>query len=124
MAAARYVEMNPVRAGLVAVPWEYPWLSGRFHMGIVEDDALVTDKTLLGLVTDWERFLQAAEDGPMNKLRQATRTGRPAGDGSFVTTVERITGRDLSKGRPGRPRKRPVRKTVLCPPDSRILRRY
>jgi hypothetical protein len=69
--------------------------------GIVEDDALVTDKTLLGLVTDWERFLQAAEDGPMNKLRQATRTGRPAGDGAVVTTVERITGRDLSKGDQG-----------------------
>jgi len=108
IAAARYVEMNPVRAGLVTDPWEYPWSSARFHMRIVEDDALVTDRTLLGLVTDWAGFLQSAEDGPMKKLRQATRTGRPAADGSFVTTVERLTGRDLSKGRPGRPRKRQV----------------
>jgi putative transposase len=108
MAAARYVEMNPVRAGLVTVPWEYPWSSARFHMGIAEYDALVTDRTLLRLVTDWEGFLGSVEDGPMTNLRQATRTGRPAGDGAFVTTVERLTGRDLSKGRPGRPRKRPL----------------
>jgi putative transposase len=108
MAAALYVEMNPVRSGLVAVPWEYPWSSARFHMGIAEYDALVTDRTLLGLVTDWEGFLRSGEECPLNKLRQATRTGRPAGDEAFVTTVERLTGRDLSKGRPGRPRKRPL----------------
>jgi len=75
---------------------------------IAEDDALVTDRTLLGLVTDWEGFQQSAEDGPMKKLRRATWTGRPVGDGSFVTTVEGLTGRDLSKGRPGRPRKPPA----------------
>ncbi|MFH1115903.1 MAG: hypothetical protein V1792_18485 [Pseudomonadota bacterium] len=107
-AAEGYVEMNPVRAGLVAVPWEYPQSSARFHMGIAEYDSLVTDRTLLGLVTDWAGFLRSADEGPMNKVRQATRPGRPAGDQSFVTTVESPTGRDLSKGPPGRPRKRPV----------------
>ncbi|MFH1112896.1 MAG: hypothetical protein V1792_03160 [Pseudomonadota bacterium] len=35
------------------------------------------------------------------------RTGRAAGDAVFVARVEKITGRDLSKGKPGRPRKRP-----------------
>jgi putative transposase len=107
-AAARYVEMNPVRAGLVTVPWEYPWSSARFHMGIADYDALVTDRTLLGLVADWEDFLRPTEGCAVKKLRQATRTGRPAGDEAFVTTVERLTGRDLSKARPGRPRKRPL----------------
>jgi hypothetical protein len=65
------------------------------NRGIAEDDALVTDRTLLGLVTDWEGFLRSAEDGPMKKLRRATRTGRPAGDGSFVRAVDRLTGRVL-----------------------------
>ena len=37
---------------------------------------------------------------------------------SLAGTVEKLTGRDLSKGRPGRPRKRPVSKTVLCPQNS------
>lgn len=50
-------------------------------MGIAEYDPLVTDRTLLGLVTDREGFLRSAEDLPIKKLPQATRTGRPAGDG-------------------------------------------
>jgi putative transposase len=33
MAAARYMELNPVRAGLVTVAWEYPWSSARFSHG-------------------------------------------------------------------------------------------
>ena len=40
------------------------------------------------------------------RSRNWTRTGRPAGDAAFVVRVETITGRDLSKGKPGRPRKR------------------
>ncbi len=108
MAAARYVELNPVRVGLVTLPWEYPWSSARFHVRIAEHDSLVTDRTLLGLVSDWEGFLRPPEDNALRALRQATRTGRPAGDGAFVATVEKLTARDLSKGRPGRPRKRPL----------------
>jgi putative transposase len=108
MAAARYVELNPVRAGLVTVPWEYPWSSTRFHMGIAEYDSLVTDRTLLGLVSDWEEFLRSAKDDLFARLRQGTRTGRPAGDEASLATIEKLTGRDLKKGRPGRPRKRPL----------------
>lgn len=32
-AAVRYVENNPVRAGMVKRAWEYPWSSARFHAG-------------------------------------------------------------------------------------------
>ncbi|MEW6140411.1 MAG: hypothetical protein AB1733_19500 [Thermodesulfobacteriota bacterium] len=108
MAATRYVEMNPVRAGLVTVAWKYPRPSARFHVGLAEYDSLVTDRTLLGPATDWEGFPQSAENGPVTKLRQATRTGRSADDGAFAKTVERLSGRDLSKGQPARPRNRPV----------------
>ncbi len=107
LAAARYVEQNPVRAGMANVPWDYPWSSARFHMGITVHDPLVTDRTLLGLVEDWERLLLSSDEGRLSTLRKRTRTGRPAGDTAFVARVETITGRDLSKGKPGRPRKRP-----------------
>ena len=70
-------------------------------------DPLVTDRTLLGLVEDWERLLLSSDEGRLSSLRKRTRTGRPAGDTAFVARVETITGRDLSKGKPGRPRKRP-----------------
>jgi putative transposase len=106
LAAARSVEQNPVRAGMANVPWDYPWSSARFHMGITVHDPLVTDRTLLGLVQDWERLLLSSDEGRLSSLRKRTRTGRPAGDAAFVAKVERITGRDLSKGKPGRPRKR------------------
>jgi len=105
LAAARYVELNPVRAGVTKVPWDYHWSSARFHMGIAEHDPLVTDRTLLGLVEDSERLLLSSDDDPKSTLRKLTRTGRPAGDAAFVSRIETITGRDLSKGKPGRPRK-------------------
>ncbi|MFH1114721.1 MAG: hypothetical protein V1792_12455 [Pseudomonadota bacterium] len=96
-----------VRAGLVSVPWDYPWSSARFHMGIAEHDPLVTDRTLPGLVEDWERLLLSPDDGRLSTLRKRTRTGRPAGDAVVAARVDKITGRDLSKGKPERPRKRP-----------------
>ncbi|MDQ7785189.1 MAG: hypothetical protein RDU20_20050 [Desulfomonilaceae bacterium] len=110
MAAAQYVKLNPVRAGLVTVAWEYPWSSARFHMGIIVHDPLVRDRTLPGLVEGWERFLLSSDDDRSISLRKRTRTGRPAGDAAFVARVEKITGRDLSKGKPGRPRNRPPEK--------------
>jgi len=36
-------------------------------------------------------------------IRHMTRTGRPAGKAAFVDFVERLTDRDLSRGKPGRP---------------------
>ncbi|MDQ7783533.1 MAG: hypothetical protein RDU20_11685, partial [Desulfomonilaceae bacterium] len=46
----------------------------------------------------WERFLLSSDDGRSISLRKRTRTGRPAGDAAFTAKVEKITGRDLSKG--------------------------
>jgi putative transposase len=108
LAATRYVEQNPVRAGITKVPWDYPSSSARFHMGITEHDPLVTDRTLLGLVRDWERLPLSSDDGPLRALRKLVRSGRPVGDAAFVSRIEQITGRDLSKGKPGRPRKHPA----------------
>jgi hypothetical protein len=52
----------------------------------------MTDRESLGLVSDWKGFLCSDDSEPANRLRQATRTGQPAGDGVFVETVERLTG--------------------------------
>ncbi len=106
LAAARYVEQKPVRAGMANVPWDYPWSSARFHMGITVHEPLVTDRILLGLLQDCDRLLLSSDEGRLSSLRKRTRTGRPAGDAAFVARVETITGRDLSKGKPRRPRKR------------------
>jgi putative transposase len=105
LAAVRYVELNPVQAGMVPHAWEYPWSSASFHTGKMESDPLVKDRTLSGLISDWEGFLAGGMTGEVERLRMSTQTGRPAGDDVFIAKVENLTGRDLSKGKPGRPRK-------------------
>ena len=104
-AAARYVERNPVRARMVRKPWTYPWSSAAYHVGEREHDPLVKDRDLWGMVGDWRKYLGHEDDEAEVQLRRATRTGRPWGDDRYVAKVEKLTGRDLSRGRPGRPRK-------------------
>jgi len=103
MAAAHYVEMNPVRAGVVKADWDYPWSSAAYHIGKTETDILVEDRTLTGLIENWRSFLADAKDRQTEALRRATRTGRPAGDSSFIKSLEQLTGRTLKRGKPGRP---------------------
>jgi len=97
--------LNPVHAGMVKHAWGYPWSSARYHVGISQVDPLVKDRTLLGLITDWKEFLRSEDDQATVPLRLATRTGRPAGTEEFIAIVEGLTGRELRKGPPGRPRK-------------------
>ena len=106
IAAARYVEMNPVRAGMVGHAWEYPWSSAGFHSGMTAVDPLVKEKTLPMLIGNWREFLSGGDDKELNTLRMATRTGRPAGDEVFITELSKITGKNVMRGRPGRPRKK------------------
>ena len=105
IAAARYVERNPVKAGIVAHAGAYEWSSARFHLGMVETDMLVSDRNLLGMVLDWQDLLLSEDEGDSERLRLLTRTGRPAGDEIFVETEESLTGRDPRPKKPGKPRK-------------------
>ena len=102
-AATSYVELNPVRAGMVKKAWVYPWSSAAFHVGQSKTDPLVKDRKLRGLIKDWKGFLLGGSRPKDKTIRKMTRTGRPAGGAGFVRLVERLTARDLSKGKPGRP---------------------
>ncbi|MGH7771394.1 MAG: transposase, partial [Candidatus Binatia bacterium] len=103
LAAARYVELNPVHAGLVKKAEEYPWSSARFHLGLTTTDALVKDRNLLGLVDNWPEYLDNDDEQAQHKLLRAIRSGRPAGNEHFVKLVEKLTQRDLSLRKVGRP---------------------
>jgi putative transposase len=106
LAAARYVELNPVTAGMVREPGDYPWSSARFHLGLNTKDALVRDKTLMGLIEHWAEYLQGNDDPSIETtLLRGIRTGRPAGSEPFIEMLERLTGRDLVMRKAGRPRK-------------------
>jgi len=102
LAAVRYVENNPVAVGIVKNAWEYPWSSAAYHVGNIEDDVLVKDRSLYELVNDWRIYLGQEEKDDFNTIRKATRTGRPAGDNDFTMAIESQTGRVLRRAKPGR----------------------
>ena len=103
--AARYVELNPVRAGLVERPAQYRWSSASAHLAGV-DDALVRTQPLLEKVGDWDAFLAGPTHGTTAELFQThERTGRPLGANSFVEQLECLLDRPLLPRKPGR---RPV----------------
>jgi REP-associated tyrosine transposase len=104
VAAARYVELNPVRAGLVSRAEEYPWSSARAHL-CGRDDGLVSVAPLLSRMSDWSAFLAAGVPPDLaDQLHRHSITGRPLGTDEFVGNVERLLGRVL------RPRKRGPRR--------------
>ena len=103
LAAVRYVENNPVVAGIVKHAWEYKWSSASYHVGSIKKDVLVKSRDLYGLVKDWRRYLdkEIEESDDIYNVRRSTRTGRPAGDLDFVNKIEKLTGRLLQRQKPG-----------------------
>jgi len=111
-AAIRYVERNPVRAGLVARSEEYPWSSAAAHCGLRPDPVLSPLPAGMAVTTaDWSSWLAEGDDPDMlSRLRVSTRTGRPAGDKSFVAKLESLLSRALQPRPVGRPPKEPKRR--------------
>jgi len=108
--AARYVELNPVRARLCRKPWRWRWSSAAAHVA-GEDDMLVRAAPLLERAgADWKDFVLGGLDADdAESLRRHGRTGRPLGSESFVVRAERALGRVLRPRRPG-PRSRTERR--------------
>jgi putative transposase len=109
LAAVRYIERNPVRAGLCQDAWDYAWSSAAAHVA-GQDDLLVKTTPLLGLVPDWREYVQREPtDREVRALRQHERTGRPLGSDSFLRALESLLARPLLRQKPGRkPKKRAV----------------
>ena len=100
--AVRYVERNPVRAGLVAHATEYTWSSARAHCGLAADDILSGDLERAGHTSDWHAWLALPDTQRAQEVRDRTRTGRPCGGEGFVQKLEGILGRRLRKAKAGR----------------------
>jgi putative transposase len=113
LAAARYVELNPVRAKLVSHARQWPWSSAKAHLKGC-DDRLVQVEPLLAMVGDWKAFLRSAiREEELRDLQEHGRTGRPLGSVSFLDRLERLVGRELKRQKPGpNPHKRRTRRRV------------
>ena len=106
-AAVRYVERNPVRAGMVARAEEYPWSSAAAHCGRRDTGVLSTEFPPSGVIEDWSEWLNAGcdEDEAYAYIRRQTRTGRPCGSSKFLDRLEALLARSLRPKKGGRPRK-------------------
>jgi putative transposase len=101
IAALRYVERNPVRAGMVKEAWAYPWSSAAFHVGLREADPLVRAEDRMAPASEWRAMLRG-DPNEIEFLRQRVRTGRPCGGKAFMKMAERLTRRVLRPLPPGR----------------------
>lgn len=101
----RYVELNPVRAGMVAEASAYCWSSAGVHLGLERGGIVAMDYwRRCWTEADWAAALQAGEQ-ESSAIREATYGGRPLGSDDFVKTLERKLDRRLVRGVPGRPKK-------------------
>ncbi|MHB9027103.1 MAG: transposase [Armatimonadota bacterium] len=103
-AAMKYIERNPIRAGLATRAEDYPWSSARAHI-LGQPDPLLTPSPLEGTWTpaDWSAWVNGSEDDEIVKLLRAnTNTGWPTGAVGFVEELEQRLDRRLSRLSPGR----------------------
>ncbi len=105
--AVRYVEQNPVRAGMVGRAETYEWSSAAAHCGLRNDPILAPDFPPPGEIDDWAAWLEIVNTEQVAALRHRTKTGRPLGSEAFVDRLERLLDRALRpKKRGPKPQKR------------------
>ena len=106
MMAVRYVERNPVCAGMVKQAEDYPWSSAAFHLGLAGNKVIKSDTIFGSPLEGWQELLGKPEDeDTVERIRHRTQVGFPCGDDEFVGKVSRLLGRDLVLRPRGRPRK-------------------
>jgi putative transposase len=106
-----YIELNPVRAGMVRDPSDYEWSSCRHYLGLRTDPVVKESPAYLaggpGLadrVATHAALLRRGLDPRLaHRIRSRSRCGGVIGNDRFRDEVERMLGRRL----PGHPRGRP-----------------
>ena len=96
----RYIELNPVRAGMVSDPADYPWSSYRAHAfgqsaGLWQShpEFLALGETTIQRRRVYRQlFEQEPSNTVLNDIRSALNTGRVLGDDCFKAEMERLTG--------------------------------
>jgi putative transposase len=119
----RYIELNPVRAGMVDDPAHYRWSSYRAN-GLGQPDPLLTPHALYASLgrDDAERlgayralFRPELDGEAIDDIRLALQQGQPLGNSRFLDSIERVTGQRREAKPRGRPRKSVV---AAAPTDS------
>jgi len=107
----RYIEMNPVRAGIVEHPGEYRWSSYGCN-GQGETSALLNHHPVYlssgrtgeeRLASYRELFRHEMEPGIVDQIRRATNGNFSLGNPRFTEEITAVLGRRVIPGKAGRP---------------------
>jgi putative transposase len=105
----RYIELNPVRAGMVDKPPSFPWSSHAANVGLHLDSFLTPHPDLLALgePTRWKDEYAKLFETPLDpamvaEIRDATQAGLPLASASLKAEVL-ASGKKIAHGKPGRP---------------------
>ena len=106
----RYIEMNPVRAGMVESPEEYPWSSYRHHDGLKTDPLITDHPVFLELGADRDArsetyralIAQQLEPQSLETIRETTFAGTVLGSNRFRDDIADRLGCRVRPGKPGR----------------------
>ncbi|XXF07905.1 transposase [Pseudomonas sp. D2-3] len=116
LACCRYIELNPVRARIVAEAGDYPWSSYRMRVTDQADsDWLDMDPCFVALgdtpekrrIRYTEFIRQAVPSSEIDLIRAALQRGQLTGSARFVDEIERIQGLRVELRGRGRPRRNP-----------------
>ena len=99
--SAAYVELNPVKAGMVKNAWDYRWSSVHAHLAGIDTYGIIQPDKLLTLAGDWKTYLNEAQVNTDDEFRKHEKTGRPLGKEKFIEKAERLLQRELKKKKPG-----------------------
>lgn len=114
LACYRYIELNPVRAGMVEHPAQYPWSSYRINAEGRSDDLVRPHAEFLGLAEDSKRrraaylalFNETLDPSLINGIRNATNGGYPIASDAFKARIRAELGYKTCPSPPGpKPRK-------------------
>lgn len=116
LACMRYIELNPVRAALVATPAAHRWSSYRANALGADDQLVAPHAVYLALANDagrrQERYARWCEQAPardeQDAIRAATRFEWVLGDETFSRYAEALTGRRAQRAPMGRPSRTPT----------------
>jgi len=116
LACSRYIELNPVRAKMVAKPEDYRWSSYRAKVGLVNSKLIEPDPCYEALgrtaAERWNRYeawvRESIPEGEWDRIRAAVQRGQLTGTHRFIGEVAKRIGQYVEfrpRGRPSSIRK-------------------
>ena len=111
LACYRYIELNPVRSGLVGSPGDYPWSSFGHHVNVRADPLIEDHEVFLAVGRNAqdraERYRDLCQSSleatATEEIRRKTNRGYVLGSAGFARQIEAALRRRVTEGKPGRP---------------------